>query len=169
MDERFIVIYDWMVTDLGLTCSHAVIYAIIYSYSKDGEWFQGSLSYLSKRTGMSRKSVTRILQSLCDNGLIRRRERPHKMIKYVDYQTTGVVKMSLGTKCPKGGDKMSLDVGTKCPTIINNNKNKIKNARARKWGDYSQRTDVDYDAIEEVLKNQVSTRVATDPDDIVTR
>lgn len=164
MDEKFIAIYDWMVEDLKLSGHKVLIYAVIYSFSKDGEWFQGSLSYLSKRTGASLKTVVRSLNSLCDEGYIQKRDRPHKGIKYVDYQTTGMVKMTIRSKCPQGMVKMTTGVWSKWPSINKkDNKKKINNARARKWGDYSQRTDVDYDAIEKKL---ISGRV--DPEDIET-
>ena len=168
MDEKFIAIYDWMVEDLKLSGHKVLIYAVIYSFSKDGEWFQGSLSYLSKRTGASLKTVVRSLNSLCDEGYIQKRDRPHKGIKYVDYQTTGMVKMTIRSKCPQGMVKMTTGVWSKWPSINKkDNKKIINNARARenKFHDYPQRTDTDYDRIEDYLTGKISNPSDKESDD----
>ena len=163
MDDKFIVIYDWMVSDLKLNGNRAVVYAVIYGYSKTNDWFQGSISYLCKRTGLSEKGVRKILRSLCADGLLRRRDRPHKGIKFVDYQAITTVQRTEGNKVPRPSVLWGSNPRYKVPTKINKENKKINNARARKWGDYSQRTDVDYDAIEKKL---ISGRV--DPEDIET-
>ena len=169
-DDQFIIVHKWMVTDLGLTGNRAMIYAIIYGYSKDGDWFQGSASYLREMTGLSKKWIMKILQSLCDDGFLRRRERPYKGMKYVDYQTIPREVCSPGKKVHRGREVCSPDPGNKVPPkVYKKVKTKDNYARVRKWGDYSQRTDVDYDQIEKVLQSQISTRMDEDPDDIATR
>lgn len=163
MDERFIVIPEWMI-ELGITGNRVLVFAIIYGYSKDGGWFQGSISYLCKRTGMSRRSVLRALQSLVDDGFLLKRDRPLKGMKYVDYQTVPSAKMTPVSKCHRGGVKMTPGVVPKWHTKVNKKiKTKETISRARgKFTDYPQR-DYDYDLIEEKL---ISLR--KNPDDIET-
>ena len=44
-DEKFIIIPEWMI-DIGLRGNRLLVYAVIYGYSRNGGWFQGSASYL---------------------------------------------------------------------------------------------------------------------------
>lgn len=148
--KNFILVMDWMVEELKLTGNNAMIYAIIYGYSKHGGWFQGSISYLCKRTGLSEKGVRKILQTLCDDGCLRRRDRPYKGIKFVDYQAIPPVQSTEGNKVPRGTVQSTEGVRYKVPTKINNNKDKINNARAREYLNFPQR-DLDYDELEKKL------------------
>lgn len=168
-EMNYILIRDWMIDELKLTGNDVIIYAIIHSFSQGDEWFRGSLSYLSKRTGLSRQSVITILASLVKGGFLIRQDVPYKNIKYVKYkavcmqsrkltsQDSGLVK-----KLSKGSQETRLEVVKKLDPIINNNKNKIKYTRAREYLDFPQR-DLDYDEIENKL---LSIRHA---DDIETR
>ena len=176
MDERYIFIPECMVKETGLSGNELIVFAIIYGFSSGGGWFKGSINYLTERTNLSRPSVIAVLKSLVASGHIIRKDVPSKGIKYVDYKVADrwlSILTSQETLLVKNldlGGKESLPhvVKNLNPKINKQNKNKIKNARARKWGDYSQRTDVDYDHIEKVLQSQISTRMDEDPDDIVT-
>lgn len=69
--DSFVLIQGWMVTDLGLKGLDLLIYAIIYSFSQDGEgFFTGSLSYLMEWTNSSNYGVRKSLSSLEARGLI---------------------------------------------------------------------------------------------------
>lgn len=53
-----------------------MIYAIIYGFSQDGEsWFNGSISYLSEWTNLTRTTVISNLNKLVDKRLLNKRER----------------------------------------------------------------------------------------------
>lgn len=158
MDENFIIIYDWMVEKLGLTNSRLFIYAIIYGFSKNGEWFQGSLSYLCKKTGLSRRCVIETLNSLVGDGLIIKRKRPYKGIHYTDYMV-GSAKSALVHNLHQGSAESAPGVVQNLhPKVYIDKKKKVYNARARnRFHDYPQRTDTDYDMIEEYLTGKVST------------
>lgn len=154
MNEQFIIIYPWMVEELKLTGNRLVIFAIIYGFSRNGDWFQGSISFLRKRSGMVEKSVRNVLKGLCDDRLVEKRERPHKGMKYVDYR----VPVTLGKNYRGGTVKITEGVRYKLPTKVNKESNKRNNARARnKFTNYPQRENVDYDMIEAALINRVST------------
>lgn len=160
---NYIQLMDWMVEGLKLTGNRLIIYAIIHSFSKDDGWFQGSINYLCRRTGLTKLTVRKTLKSLCDDGYLQRRDRPYKGIKYVDYQALGGLETNPGKKVSQGGLESNPGVGKKVTPIIKEiNKNKIKYTRAREYLNFPQR-DLDYDEIENKL---LSIRYA---DDIETR
>ena len=153
MSDQFIIIYPWMVEELKLTGNRLVIFAIIYGFSRNGDWFQGSISFLCKRSGMVEKSVRNVLKGLCEDRLLERRERPHKGMKYVDYRA-----ITLGKNYRGGTVKITEGGRYFLPTKVNIESNKRNNARARnKFTNYPQRENVDYDMIEAALINKVST------------
>lgn len=96
--EDFILIQGWMAHELGLSGTELIVYATIYSYSRDGSGeFKGSLSYLADISGASRSTVQRALKSLCDKGLIRKREVEVNNVQFSNYSIEqGIVKMTRG-------------------------------------------------------------------------
>lgn len=163
MDDRFILIHEWMVKEADLSGNELILFALIYGYSRDGNWFQGTISYICKRTGMSRNSAIRALHSLCEDGFLQKRDRPYKGMKYVEYQSVPSAKMGPVPKRDKGSAKMGPDPVPKWDTNKVNKKVKTKKStRARtrnKFLDFPQRTNTDYDYIERVLTGQVSKPV----------
>lgn len=156
-EMNYILIRDWMIEEMKLTGNDVIIYAIIHSFSQGEEWFHGSLAYLERRTGLSRQSVITILTSLVKGGYLLRKEIPYKNIKYVNYKAVRKWSRNLTSKdsglvknLSKGSQETRLEVVKKLDPIINNNKNIIKNARAREYLDFPQR-DLDYDEIENKL------------------
>ena len=159
--DNYIIVYDWMVENLKLTGNRLIIYAIIYGFSKDDEWFRGSIGYLCKKSGASRRAVIYDLGYLVQEGLLEKNERPHKGIKYTDYKVSSA-KIALVQKLHRGSAKIAPGVVQKLHPIINkDNKKIIKNARARDYLDFPQR-DLDYDEIENKL-------ISIHLDDIETR
>ena len=58
--DNYILVYGWMVTELGLKGNELFLYAIIYGFSQDGETeFSGSLRYMQELT-VRRPSRTRL-------------------------------------------------------------------------------------------------------------
>lgn len=81
----YITIQDFML-DLGLKGNELIVYAVIYGFSQDGKSrFCGSLSYLSKWTNATERSVINALQSLREKHLIDREETTVKGIKTYNY------------------------------------------------------------------------------------
>ena len=84
--DRYVKIYDWML-ELGLNGRELNALAVITSFGRDGEWFQGSASYLGRWMGVTRRqTVMRALGTLIGKGLIEKRERWEKGEKYCDYR-----------------------------------------------------------------------------------
>ena len=60
-----IIIQDWMVRIFRLQGNDLIIYALIHSFSKDGQSaFFGSINYLSFWTGKSKPTVLKVLKNL---------------------------------------------------------------------------------------------------------
>ena len=111
-------IEQWMVTELGLTGAELHVFAIIYSYSREGSGtFFGSRAKLAEYTGVELRSVGRILSRLEASGYIRKSEGFHAGTQSFDYTASVHQGQNVpGTKCPTPRDKMSLQPGTKCPS-----------------------------------------------------
>lgn len=91
--EDYIVIPAFVVIPiteggLGLKGNEAIVYSIIYGFSKDGDsWYQGSQSYLAAWCGGTRQGVQKNLNSLLEKGLIKREYVTKNGNTYVNYQS----------------------------------------------------------------------------------
>lgn len=75
-NENYYTIFGWMLRELNLSGVNLVVYAIIYSFSQDGESeFKGSLAYIAEFTGASERTIRRSLRHLEDMGYIEMSER----------------------------------------------------------------------------------------------
>ena len=69
--ENYITIQGWMVTELGLSGSELIVYALIYGFSQDGEsGFLGSQSYLGDWIRKRREAANKVVARLERKGLI---------------------------------------------------------------------------------------------------
>jgi predicted DNA-binding transcriptional regulator len=84
-EETFYTTYDWMV-DIGLSSNDLNLYALIYSFTKDGNFRIASRSYLAKRIGCSVITVYKSIQFLQDNGLLEKREVMKGNVLSVEYK-----------------------------------------------------------------------------------
>ncbi len=75
-DENYYTVCGWMLNRLHLTGNDLIVYALIYSFSQDGESeFKGSLSYIQGFTGLSKRTIQNILDRLVVSGYIKKQER----------------------------------------------------------------------------------------------
>lgn len=75
-NENYYTIFGWMLNELKLSGIDLIVYAIIYSFSQDGESeFKGSVAYISDFTGGSAKTIRRSLIRLEEMGYIAKCER----------------------------------------------------------------------------------------------
>lgn len=116
-------VFGFMITDLGLSGSELIVYAIIYKFSSDGvNKFFGSQKYLADWANMSDRNVRNALNSLLNKGLIIKSEEYKNDVKFVQYQAVfpdlvvgndmqescGVSGISVGRKkFPGGAEKIS--------------------------------------------------------------
>jgi hypothetical protein len=122
---NYIKVYDWML-ELGLRPSELLAFAVIYSFGKDGEWFQGSASYLGKWMGVKKKdNIIRALSSLVNKGLLEKHEKWEKGQKMCDYRPVpnrgrGIPKTGIGG-IPESG------IHNNRPDTYRDNNKEIKN------------------------------------------
>lgn len=74
-NAKYITIYEWM-NDLNLSPVEKIAYALVYSFCKKGECFNGKNSYLQEWLGCSSKHTTiGVMRSLEEKGLIVREQQ----------------------------------------------------------------------------------------------
>jgi uncharacterized phage protein (TIGR02220 family) len=85
--DSYIVVQGWMITELNLKGNELLVFAIIHGFSQDnaGE-FTGSLQYLADWTNSSKRWCIKSLQSLCDKGLLIKKELWLEGVKYCTYK-----------------------------------------------------------------------------------
>ena len=76
------VIQHFMVEELGLSGTALIIYAIIYSYTKNNAEYWGTRDYLARRAGCSTVAVDNALRKLEKMGLINERQKPYERNVY---------------------------------------------------------------------------------------
>jgi predicted transcriptional regulator len=72
--EQYIIVYDWMTVNLGLSGNERMIYALFYGNCKDGEWCTVSQESIAKRLGASVVGINKAIISLISKGYIKREE-----------------------------------------------------------------------------------------------
>ena len=86
MNEKFVVISEFMVDKLKLKGVELIVYAVIYGFSQDGESvFSGSQSYLAKWANASTRSVRLALTSLVEKGLISKIDKSVNGVSVAEY------------------------------------------------------------------------------------
>lgn len=81
--STYYTIHEFMTDLLELRGSRLLVYALIYSFSRDGAGeFRGSREYISASTGLSTRTVDSVLGELVREGLVERLERPLLHTKY---------------------------------------------------------------------------------------
>lgn len=120
-NENYYTIFGWMLNELNLSGIDLVVYAIIYSFSQDGESeFKGSLAYIAEFTGASERTIRRSLRHLEDMGFIEMNERNQSAGITNSYRSIvdldRLSKLGNQKNCPppeeqRGADKMTAPGG----------------------------------------------------------
>lgn len=113
------VVDDYMMTaGLHLTGCELLLFALIFSYTRNNQTLFASEGNLADRLGYSRKQVDRALLSLRQSGLIVRSETKHAGMQSYDY----IINMEqVRHNVPAWWDKMSQQGETKCPSEVRHN------------------------------------------------
>lgn len=87
-DENFYTVLGWMLNILELKGNELIIFAIIYSFSQDGESeFNGSLTYLQKFSNIkAQNTVITTLKSLTEKNYILKRPYIKDNVQRVAYR-----------------------------------------------------------------------------------
>ena len=134
-NKNYITILGWMVNKLSLSGNDLICYAVIYGFSQDDNFWEGSQSYLSDWLGVSRRTVIDILKRLISNGLIAKQEYEVNNVKFCKYKA--IVPNTIGCEDSAQG-------GSEDSAHDNNNNNKNKEEKDKS---FSKKERIDYDAI----------------------
>jgi DNA-binding Lrp family transcriptional regulator len=113
----YIVIQDWMISDLQLKGNELLTYALIYGFSQDGESeFKGSLKYISEFLGISKSTAQRSIEKLVDRGIVEKRVEEISGVKFNRYMAhekadTPIVKTSTGYSQNDHGGIVKMTTG----------------------------------------------------------
>ncbi len=105
-DENFYTVLGWMLNVLRLKGNELIIFAIIYSFSQDGESeFTGSLKFMQTFGNIkSHNTVTAMLQNLQDKNYIFKREFTKDNVKRCAYRANldyiNQLKRGVAILCP---------------------------------------------------------------------
>ncbi|SOB72833.1 Helix-turn-helix domain [Anaerobutyricum hallii] len=113
----YIVIQDWMISDLQLKGNELLTYALIYGFSQDGESeFKGSLKYISEFLGVSKRTAQRSIENLVDRGIVEKRVEEISGVKFNRYMAhkeadTPIDKMTMGYSQNDHGGIVKMTMG----------------------------------------------------------
>ena len=85
-NNNYITITGWMVNELSLSGNDLICYAIIYGFSQDDNYWEGSQSYLSEWLGISKRATVDILKRLISDGHIVKQEYEVNKVKFCKYK-----------------------------------------------------------------------------------
>jgi len=129
----YIVIQDWMISDLQLKGNELLTYALIYGFSQDGESeFKGSLKYISEFLGVSKRTAQRSIENLVDRGIVEKRVEEISGVKFNRYMAhekadTLIDKMTTGYSQNDHGGIVKMT--TNNTNIYNTNNNTSNNTK----------------------------------------
>ena len=133
-NKNYITILGWMVNELSLSGNDLICYAVIYGFSQDDNFWEGSQSYLSDWLGVSKRTVVDILKRLISNGLIAKQEYEVNKVKFCKYKA--IVPNTIRCEDSAQGGSEDSAHGN------NNNNNKEEKDKS-----FSKKEHIDYNAI----------------------
>ena len=133
-NKNYITILGWMVNELSLSGNDLICYAVIYGFSQDDNFWEGSQSYLSDWLGVSRRTVVDILKRLISNGLITKQQYEVNKVKFCKYKA--IVPNTIRCEDSTQGGSEDSAHGN------NNNNNKEEKDKS-----FSKKEHIDYNAI----------------------
>lgn len=68
--DSFYMVYNWMMTELGLAKTNLIIFAIMYGFSRDGHTCHASVKYLSEISACSERGVQTSIKFLLGKEMI---------------------------------------------------------------------------------------------------
>ena len=133
-NKNYITILGWMVNELSLSGNDLICYAVIYGFSQDDNFWEGSQSYLSDWLGVSRRTVIDILKRLISNGLIAKQEYEVNNVKFCKYKAIVPNTIWCEDSAHGGSEDFAHD---------NNNKSKNKEEKDKSFSKKDANADVD--------------------------
>ena len=121
-----------MVNELSLSGNDLICYAIIYGFSQDDNYWEGSQSYLSEWLGISKRATVDILKRLISDGHIVKQEYEVNKVKFCKYKAVVPNFMGSEESALGGSEESSHD-----------NKSSIKKEKEDKSSFSKERLDYD--------------------------
>lgn len=168
-DTNYINIQGWMINKLKLKGNPLIIYALIYGFSQDEEsTYDGSLSYIAKSIGVTKKSAINLITGLHEKKLI---------IKYVgkdknEYQhdSQELERIMQGgevftpvKKLHRDSEKSSPKTGEKSSPTNNNNSNNTKDTNTLNYDNIlkylNKKTGKGFRVISDSIKKKFKLRI----------
>lgn len=97
-DSESVIIFGWMVNKLKLKGLQKDLYALIYKYSMEGQYFNESLSYMAEWANCSTKTVQRSLDKLEKLGYINKKVIYENNIRRCKYSCTPLEEIKAKTR-----------------------------------------------------------------------
>lgn len=154
------ITHGWMIKTLGLSGNELAVYAIIFSFSKDGEgYFYGSLSYLEKWLSVSRPTAIKTLQSLVAKGLIKKYSEERNGMIFNRYRAAlrGSKEFLLAVKSREIGVVKSEEGGSKIPLP---NKELIINNSKKENSDFEKKSQTEMAEVVEVFEEKKQPEIS---------
>ena len=112
-NNNYITITGWMVNELSLSGNDLICYAIIYGFSQDDNYWEGSQSYLSEWLGVSKRATVEILKRLVSDGHIVKQEYEVNKVKFCKYKAVTPNLMDSKESSPNNNSSVSKEEGDK--------------------------------------------------------
>ena len=130
----YMVILPWMREDLDLKGNELLVYALIHGFSQESQGcFFGSLDYICRACGCTRKTAITTLKELQEKGLLHKREMFENNVKLCQYTALsgGSVKITPVVQNLHGGSVEitpggSVKIAPNNTTTITDNKRIVK-------------------------------------------
>lgn len=133
-NNNYITIQGWMVKELNLSGNDLICYAIVYGFSQNDNYWEGSQSYLSEWLGISRRGTIDVINRLVKQGCLEKEEYDVNKVKFCKYKA--IVPNFIGC------EDSSLPPCEESSHGINNNNN-IKKEREDKSSLSKEKLDYD--------------------------
>lgn len=123
-NETYFIVHNWMV-EIGLSGNELNVFALIYSFSKDGDFKVMSRSYIASRVGITETGTKKIIDSLVRNGYIEREQDFVGNIMVMKYRTYPQTKLPRNKVTPYPVTKLPPTPKQNYPNNKDNNKDNI--------------------------------------------
>ena len=140
MQNNYITIQGWMITDLKLSGNQLLLFALIFGFCQDGKSkFTGSINYVCDWLGCTRPTAIKALQVLQEKGLIEKQQEKRNNVTFNSYKM-GSKEILLVVKKFNGGSKETLLGGSKETLPNNTNIDIYKDTIAKSFENYKNWT-----------------------------
>ena len=85
-NENYFTVQGWMINELKLSGNELNLYALIFGFSKDDNFYHGAMQYLADSIGVTKQSTLKLLKKLVEKNYIFKFERGSKGHKNCDYK-----------------------------------------------------------------------------------